>query len=188
MSLIPVGFCNLKPGEFDLDSLKRLVKWFKSAFMFCIDLDAQDFGFDWVFNYLISYLFHLLDHSKWNFIQESCLIDKFGNKIVHSRKEMALLFVSMIRSLGLDARFVMSAQPISLKLELSNEEVIVSQKKKPDTKKKNCVNGNSKKVKQSKKVHYFSLFTFLLVFVSLFECSLRFLGRSFFGFNRKMDL
>ncbi|XP_013419068.1 DNA repair protein complementing XP-C cells homolog [Lingula anatina] len=92
LSLIPRGFLTTKPESYDSSSILKLVGWCSDKFQIVPGLDEIDTG-----------------------LKEDVLVSRFESSSVASEQELVHIVVIVLRTLGLDARLVLSFQPISLK-------------------------------------------------------------------------
>ncbi|XP_049837744.1 DNA repair protein complementing XP-C cells homolog isoform X2 [Schistocerca gregaria] len=120
LSLVPSKYC-YTDRQIDLADLKRIVQWFSKTVAVQENVDDKQ---------------HL-------FIS---LLAQFQKKAAKSRKDMVLMFVCVLRSLGINTRLVISLQPLPLKPPRSEISNLTSKK---TTSKGKKIKGELKKKAQS---------------------------------------
>ncbi|XP_047004381.1 DNA repair protein complementing XP-C cells homolog [Schistocerca americana] len=121
LSLIPSKHC-YPDKHTDLAYLQQIVQWFSKTVEVQENVDDKE---------------DLL----------SSLQVQFQKKVAKSRRDMVLMFVCVLRSLGINTRLVISLQPLPLKPPLSEISNLTS--KKPSTSKGKKIKGEQQKKAQS---------------------------------------
>ncbi|XP_049766062.1 DNA repair protein complementing XP-C cells homolog isoform X2 [Schistocerca cancellata] len=120
LSLVPSKYC-YTDRDIDLANLKRIVQWFSKTVAVQENVDDKE-------DLFIS------------------LQAQFQKKATKSRKDMVLMFVCVLRSLGINTRLVISLQPLPLKPPRSEISNLTSKK---TTSKGKKIKGELKKKAQS---------------------------------------
>ncbi|XP_049937676.1 DNA repair protein complementing XP-C cells homolog isoform X2 [Schistocerca serialis cubense] len=120
LSLVPSKYC-YTDRHIDLSNLKRIVQWFSKTVAVQENVDDKE-------DLFIS------------------LQAQFQKKAAKSRKDMVLMFVCVLRSLGINTRLVISLQPLPLKPPRSEISNLTSKK---TTSKGKKIKGELKKKAQS---------------------------------------
>lgn len=132
LSLIPSKHC-YPPKRCDLNYLEKLVEWYVGKIKILKDDEKQK-----------------LPQKKQSL--SDLLEEQFTKQVAYSRKDLALLFVCMVRALGLTARLIINLRPVPLKPP-ANELLSVNNKPGQDNKpsSKSNSNGNDKNSKGTSK-------------------------------------